>query len=116
VEKPSVSNKASTHYRVEDSSCPVPERPTASGLVLWHKAEAPEARYHVRFLRYCGHSLAYGYGAKLPTALLQAQFPDGAKFLISAPSGEFWPVSPCSLFDSIILATSSEIVAKDHAR
>lgn len=83
---------------------------------LWHKAEAPEARYHVRFLRYCGHSLAYGYGAKLPTALLQAQFPDGAKFLISAPSGEFWPVSPCSLFDSIILATSSEIVAQDHAR
>src|SRR6516162_2844232 len=33
---PSVSNKASTHYRVEDSSCPVPQRPTASGLVLWH--------------------------------------------------------------------------------
>src|SRR6516164_7635000 len=33
---PSVSNKASTHCRVEDSSCPVPQRPTASGLVLWH--------------------------------------------------------------------------------
>jgi hypothetical protein len=82
-----------------------PKQPRLSSTL--HKAEAPEARYHVRFLRYCGHSLAYGYGAKLPTALLQAQFP---------PSGEFWPVSPCSLFDSIILATSSEIVAQDHAR
>src|ERR1700746_1281087 len=36
MENPSVPNKTSAHCGVEDSSSPVPQRPTASGLVHWH--------------------------------------------------------------------------------
>ena len=45
MENPSVSNNASTHYGVEDSSCPVPERPTASGLVLWPFSEVTTSAF-----------------------------------------------------------------------